>query len=261
VNPLELLNYQAPADLLADKVILVTGASDGIGRAVALAFAEHSAQVIALDKKQRRLETLHDEIVAAGAPHAPILVVQDLAKLDSSHSQQIAAGIQHDCGRLDGLLHNAAELPGLTGLHRYSEQDWDRVMAVNLKAPYLLTQALLPLLMSSGHPSVLFSSADVGRRGRAYWGAYAAAYGGIEVLAQVWSAETETNTNIRFNTIDPGPVRTALRVRAYAGEDPSETAPPDSIVGAYLYLMGDDSLSVRGQAICLDQRARTMESA
>ncbi len=245
-----LVNYQAPPDLLTDKTILVTGASEGIGRAVALGFAQHGAVVIALDKKRRRLETLYDEITAGGAPE-PILVVQDLVELDTNKSRQIAAGVQHDCGRLDGVLHNAAELPGLSGLHLWNEADWDRVFAVNLRAPYLLTQALLPLLTVANHSSLLFSSAAVGRQGRAYWGAYAAAYGGIETLVQVLADELETNTRIRVNSIDPGPVRTALRVRAFPGEDASEVPGPKSVVPAYLFMMGDASVDVRGQAISL----------
>ena len=252
-EPATLKTYQAPAGLLADKFILVTGASEGIGRAVALGFAQHGATIVALDKKQRRLETLYDEIIANGGPE-PILLVQDLAELETDRCRQIAAGIQHDCGRLDGLVHNAAELPGLSGLHRWAETDWDRVFAVNLRAPYLLTQALLPLLMISRQGSILFTSATVGRRGHAYWGAYAAAYGGIEVLVQVLADELETNTKIRVNSIDPGPVRTALRVRAYPGEDANEIPDPSSVVPAYLYMMGEASENVRGQAISLTEQ-------
>lgn len=243
-----LLDYQAPPDLLTGKVVLVTGAADGIGRAVAKSYAAHGAQVLALDKKQRRLETLYDEITAADLPE-PILVVQDLHDLDAKTSMQIAAGVQHDCGRLDGLLHNAAEFNGLAGVHRCTAPEWDRLMAVNLRAPFLLTQALLPILGQANQASVLFTSADVGRRGRAYWGAYAAAYGGIEILMQVLADELEVNTHIRVNSIDPGPVHTNLRTRAYPGEEISACARPESVVPAYLYMMGDDSIGVHGQAL------------
>ena len=230
--------------------ILVTGASEGIGRAVTTAYARHGAQVVALDKKKRRLETLYDEIITAGLPE-PILVAQDLYDLDATASAQIAAGINHDCDRLDGLLHNAAELPGLSGLHRCTEQEWDRIMAVNLRAPFLLTQALLPLLGRADEASVVFTSADVGRRGRAYWGPYAVAYGGVEVLAQVLADELEVNSRIRVNSLDPGPVHTSLRTRTYPGELPAALAGPESVVPAYLYLMGEDSIGIHGQALAV----------
>ncbi len=245
-----LLDYAPPATLLHDKRILVTGAASGIGRAVARSFAGHGASLVLLDKKMRGLETLYDEITGAGDPE-PVLTVQDLMQLDHERAMQISAGIEHDLGGLDGLLHNAGELTALTPLHSLDEDSWRRTFHVNLQAPWILTQSLLPLLRRSESASVLFTSASPGRRGEAYWGAYAVAYGGVEILAQTWADELEENTAIRVNTIDPGPVNTAMRRQSFPGEVKGTARLPEDITAAYLYLMGDDSRGIRGQALTI----------
>jgi len=245
-----LLDYEPPRRLLSNKRILVTGAAEGIGRAVALSFADHGASLVLLDKKARGLETLYDEIVAAGGTE-PILSVQDLVQLDDDRALQLGAGVEHDLGGLDGLLHNAGVLTGLTPLHSVDIDSWRQTFQVNLIAPWILTRSLLPLLRRSESASVLFTSAGPGRRGEAYWGAYAAAYGGVETLARTWADELEENTSIRFNTIDPGPVHTAMRRESFPGELKGASRSPQDITVAYLYLMGDDSKQVRGQALTI----------
>lgn len=245
-----LLDYAPPTDLLIDKVILVTGAADGIGRAVSRGFARFGASTILLDKKSRKLETLYDEIISNGWPE-PTLLVQDLNQLDTGRAFEISAGIEHDFQRLDGLLHNAAFLSVLTPMHSVDLASWQQTLQVNLTAPHLLTQAVFPLLKQSSSASIIFTSASAGRRGRAYWGAYAVAYGGIEVMAQIWAQELEQNTAIRVNTLDPGAVQTAMRRLAYPGETATSTRTPEDIVNAFVYLMGDDSKHIRGQAITI----------
>lgn len=245
-----LLDYVPPDGLLDEKRILITGAADGIGRAVARSFASYGASLVLLDKKQYGLETLYDEITGAGDPE-PVLTVQDLMQLDHGRAAQISAGIAHDLGGLDGLLHNAGELTGLTPMHSLDEESWQRTLQVNLHAPWILTQSLLPLLRRSESASILFTSARPGRQGEAYWGAYAVAYGGVEVLARTWADELEKNTAIRVNTIDPGPVHTAMRRRSFPGEVKGAARAPEEITAAYLYLMGDDSMDVRGRALAI----------
>jgi len=247
---MELLSYKAPPDLFRGRVVLVTGAADGIGREVARALASRGAQVVALDRKGRKLETLYDEIEEANDP-PPILAVHDLNDLDLATAETIARGIEIDCGKLDGVLHNAAELTALAPLDAWSENQWYRTFQINFHAAYFLTRALLPLLRRSENASVLFTSAKAGRRGHAYWGAYGAAYFALEGLMQVWSEELEQNTNIRMNSLDPGPVRTALRTRSYPGEDPQKLRTPSDITAAYLYLLGPDSAEIRGQSLTL----------
>ncbi|MDJ0955659.1 MAG: YciK family oxidoreductase [Arenicellales bacterium] len=246
----DLLNYKPVADLLRGRIILVTGAADGIGRAVSKGFARHGASTILLDRKSRKLETLYDEIVDHRWPE-PTLVVQDLNQLDLPRAVEVSAGIEHDFHRLDGLLHNAGYFSALTPMHSIDPDVWQESLQVNLSAPYVLTQALFPLLKKSSSASIIFTSADVGRRGRAYWGAYAVAYGGIETVAQIWADELEQNTNIRVNTLDPGAVQTKMRNLAYPGEVAGSNRTPEDIVNAYLFLMGEDSKHIRGQALTI----------
>jgi NAD(P)-dependent dehydrogenase (short-subunit alcohol dehydrogenase family) len=247
-DPSSLRAYQAPADLLAGRVILVTGAGDGLGRAAALAYARHGARVILLGRTQNKLEAVYDAIEAQGlAP--PLLMPVDLAKTGLREFEKIAEAIDTQFGRLDGLLHSGAQLGKLAPLELYELDTWVQVMQVNFNAAYLLTRACLGVLKKSDDASVVFTSAEVARHGRAYWGAYAAAGAALENLAQVWADELSTNTRIRLNTLDPGAVRTALRARAYPGEDPATLPAPEALMGAYLYLMGPASRGVTGQAL------------
>jgi NAD(P)-dependent dehydrogenase (short-subunit alcohol dehydrogenase family) len=240
-------DYRPPADLLADRVILVTGAGTGIGRAAAEAFAAHRATVILLGPVQRELERLYDLIEGAGHPQ-PALFVLDLERADPREYPGLAATLSREFGRLDGLLHNAAALPYLSRIDDYDLEAWQQVLQVNLTAPFLLTQACLPLLRQSPDASVLFTSDTVGRRGKAYWGAYGVSKFGIEGLAQILAEELRDSSPIRVNSIDPGPVRTELRMRVYPGTDPGAWARPETIMAPYLYLMGPDSRGVTGRA-------------
>jgi len=241
-------NYQPSAHLLKDRVILITGAGDGLGRAAALACAQYGATIILLGRTQKKLEGVYDRIVGDGGP-VPLLMPLDLAQGRLSDYLQIAQAIESQFGRLDGLLHSAVELGTLTPLSLYDLDTWMRVMQVNLNAPYLLTRACLGVLGRSEDASVVFTTSDVARHGRAYWGAYAAAGAALENLAQTWSHELGTNTRIRMNTLDPGKVRTAFRARAYPGEDPDRLPAPESIMPLYLYLLGPDSRALTGQAL------------
>lgn len=240
--------YAARPDLLRGHIILVTGAGDGIGRAAALAFAQHGATVILLGRTRGKLEKLHDEIVAAG--HAqPAIAVVDLAKAQGPVYFELRDQIQQQFGRLDGLLHNAGILGDRAPIEHYDIGTWHQVMHVNLTAPFVLTQLLMPLLRLAENASVVFTSSGVGRRGRAYWGAYAVSKFGIEGLAQVLAEETRDATRIRVNCINPGATRTAMRLKAYPGEDPRRLPQADTLMPVYLYLMGPDSLGITGQSL------------
>lgn len=243
--------YHARPDLLKDRVILVTGAGDGIGKAAALAFAGHGATVVLVGKTTKKLEKVYDAIVAAGGPE-PVLHPMNLEGATPEHYAELAEALQREFGRLDGLLHNAAWLGSITPIEHYPPEQWLRVMHINLNAPFLMTRALLPLLRQSESASVVFTSSGVGRKGRAYWGAYAVSKFGIEGLAQILADEVETNTAIRVNCLNPGATRTHMRAVAFPGEDPMTLPTPEDIMPAYLYLMGPDSRDVRG--LSLDAR-------
>ncbi len=241
-------DYQAPTNLLAGRTILVTGAGDGLGRSAALAYARHGATVILLGRTQKKLEDVYDEISRSGCPE-PLLMPVDLSKAGLGDYQKIASAIDQQFGRLDGLLHNAALLGNLTPLALYNLETWQQVMQVNFNAAYLLTRACLGALDKSEAASVVFTTSNAARHGRAYWGAYAAAGAAIENLVQVWMDELEGNSRIRMNTLDPGAVRTSFRAQAYPGENPDSLPRPEEIMPIYLYLMGKDSLHLRGRAI------------
>lgn len=240
-------DYQAPADLLKDRVILVTGAGDGLGKAAALAYAAHGATVVLLGKTIGKLEATYDAIVAAGGPEPAIypLHMEGAAPHDY---EEMAAKIEEIFGRLDGILHNAASIPWLSRVDDYDADTWVKMLHVNLTAPFLITQACLPLLRKAPDAAILFTTDDVGRKGKAYWGAYAAAKGGIERFMEVLADELE-NSNIRVNAVDPGPTRTALRKRLFPALDLTETPAPDERMPLYLWLMGPDSKGTRGQRL------------
>lgn len=241
-------DYTAPTNCLAERVILITGASAGIGATAAATFAAHGATIILLGRKQRHLEQVYDAIESAGGAKPAIL---PLNMENASHQdyQTLADMIEKEFGRLDGILHNAAILGSMTPIEHYSISEWNKVMQVNLTAPLVLTQACLPLLKRSQDASILFTSDEVGRKARAYWGAYSISKFGTEALSQILADELEENTAIRVNCIDPGAVRTRFRKNAYPGEDNEALRPPEEIMGDYLYLMGPDGSGVTGQAL------------
>lgn len=241
-------DYQARADILADRVILVTGAGDGIGKAVSLAFAAHGATVILLGRTIAKLESVYDDIASAGGPQ-PAIYPMDLEGAVPDDHRQLAERIGTEFGRLDGLLHNAGLLGSLTPIEHYDPMEWLRVIQVNLHAPFLLTQACLALLKRAEDASVLFTSSGVGRRGRAYWGAYGVSKFAVEGLMQILADELDENSRVRVNSINPGRVRTAMRASAYPAENPAELLAPQDIVLPYLYLMGSDSRGVNGRAL------------
>jgi NAD(P)-dependent dehydrogenase (short-subunit alcohol dehydrogenase family) len=245
-------DYQPAADLLRQRIILITGSGDGIGAAAAESFAAHGATVILLGRTIKKLERVYDRIVAAGHPQ-PAIFPMDLEGAKPEHYQQLADALRQEFGRLDGLLHNAAQLGALMPLEHYDPQLWGRLLQVNLTAPFLMTRALLPLLKQAAEASIVFTSSAVAQRGLAYWGAYGASKAGADNLMQTLADELETNTAIRCNSIDPGAVRTAMRRLAFPGEDPSTLPEPVELMDAYLYLFGPDSHSVNGQILCIER--------
>lgn len=241
-------DYQAPPDLLKGKVILVTGAGAGIGRAAAKTFSAHGATVILLGRTIKKLEDVYDEIEAAGNPQ-PAIYPMNLEGAVAKDYDDMAATIEKEFGRLDGILHNAALLGSITPIEQYDADEWLKLMQVNLNAPFMMTQALISLLRESDDASVIFTSSSVGRKGRAYWGAYAVSKFGLEGLMQVLADELDDeHHNIRVNSLNPGATRTNMRAHAYPAENPIHNPLPEEIMGVYLYLMGKDSVGVTGQA-------------
>lgn len=242
-----LYQYKPLPNSLADRVILVTGASRGIGRAVAKAYAKAGATVILLARTIVHLESLYDEIEKAHAP-TPAIYPLNLANATPEDYEKLRVNIEKNFGRLDGILHNAGMLGSLTSIEHVSLEQWYQVMQVNLHSAFLLTRATLPLLKQADDASIVFTSSALAQKARAYWGAYAVSQFGSEGLMQILADELEMNTNIRVNSINPGLVKTALRTAAYPAEDQTKLKTPEDVLPFYLYLMGPDSRGVTGKS-------------
>lgn len=247
MQDLKINHYQAPKDLLKDRTILITGASDGIGKAVAIDYARAGATVILHGRDISRLEKVYDEIIEAGFPQPAILPL-NLANASEEQFKNLADTIQTELGQLDGILHNASMLSELAPIEYTSSEDWHKIMQVNINAVFLLTNACLPLLRQSKSASIIMTSSGVGRKGRAFWGAYAVSKFATEGLVQVLADELE-GSNIRVNAINPGATRTKMRATAFPAEDKSQLVTAEDITGLYLYLMGDDSKTINGQSL------------
>ena len=241
-------SYQYADNVLDQRVILITGASDGIGRALAIRAAELGAQVILHGRNQKKLEAVYDEISAIDGAARPSIVVMDLLSADAPAYTSLVESLEQEFGRLDGLVHNASILGQRLSIEQYEAAEWQQVMHVNLTVPFVLTQQLLPLLRASEAPTTIFTSSGVGRVGKAFWGAYSVSKFGTEALSQILASEN-AHTNARFNCINPGPVRTNMRLAAYPAEDRDALKGPDEILATYVYLLGPDSLGVSGHSL------------
>jgi NAD(P)-dependent dehydrogenase (short-subunit alcohol dehydrogenase family) len=234
------------ADDLAGRVILVTGASQGIGAAVAASCAQHGATVLLLGRNARALAEVHARISDSCGAERAAIVEFDLENAIARDYDALFAAIDERYQRLDGLLHNAGLLGQLAPVEHYDVPTWCRVLQVNLTAAFVLTQILLPLLKRSQDASVVFTSSSVGRVGRAYWGAYSVSKFALEGLNQVLSEELSGITRIRVNSLNPGAARTQMRRQAYPAEDAGLLATPQSITRAYLALLGPASRGISG---------------
>ena len=209
------------AGRLAGRVALVTGASRGIGRAVALRFAREGAELVLVGRTQGALEEVDDDIRKLGG-HAS-LVPADL--VDFTVIDRMGAAVYERWRRLDVLVGNAGVLGTLSPLGHIDPKTWDEVIAVNLTANWRLIRSFDPLLRASDAGRAIFVTSGVAR-GRAYWGGYAVSKGALETLARTWAHEL-ANTAVRVNLIDPGATRTRMRAAAYPGEDPHARKPAD----------------------------------
>jgi NAD(P)-dependent dehydrogenase (short-subunit alcohol dehydrogenase family) len=232
---------------LLGRLALVTGASRGIGAAVARHFAAEGADLVLVARTVGGLEEVDDAVRAAG--RRATLVPLDLTDLEAIDRLGHAIAERH--GRLDVLVGNAGELGPLTPAPQIAPRDWDRVIAVNLTANWRLIRRMDPLLRRSQAGRAIFVTAEVARAPRPYWGAYAASKAGLEALVRSYAAEL-ANSTVRVNLVDPGRVRTALRARAYPGEDRAALPTPADVTEIFVDLA--EAASTRnGERIALPQ--------
>jgi len=249
----QIINYQASNDCLKDRIIFITGAGDGIGKAAALACAQAGATVILAGRTVAKLEQVYDQISDAGLAEPNIYPI-NLEGAIADDYDALAVNLDQQFGRLDGLLHNAGILGQRTPLSHYRQDVWDKVLQVNLTAPFQMTQALMPVLEKSDDASVVFTSSGVGRTGRAFWGAYAVSKFAIEGMVQTWAAELDGLGSVRVNAINPGATATDMRAQAFPAEDPTRLKSAEAIMPTYLYLLGPDSKTINGQSINAQSR-------
>ena len=233
-------NYQPDSDLLREKVILVTGAGDGIGKVAAKTYASFGATVLLLGRTVNKLEQVYDEIMAQGSAE-PGIIPADMGALGMNTLEEIADVISSRYGRLDGLLHNASILGERIPIEHYDLAEWDKVMQVNFNGVVLLTRFLLPCLQESSAASLVFTSSTVGKTPRAYWGPYSVSKYAMEGFALLLADELDNTSDIRVNIVNPGATRTSMRAAAYPNEDPLTLKTPEDLMPLYVYMMGPDS--------------------
>jgi NAD(P)-dependent dehydrogenase (short-subunit alcohol dehydrogenase family) len=241
-------HFMPEAGLLERRTILITGAGSGLGHALACECARAGAGVILCGRNRGKLDRVYDEIEALGGPQ-PAIAVLDLAAATAVDYDHLAETIGAEFGKLDGLVHAAALLGDRTPLEQYDVPTWCKVLHVNLTAPFILTQVLLPHLRKSQDASVIFVSSSVVKNPRPFWGAYAVAKSGLESVRSMFSQELEGEPNIRVNSVNPGRMRTAMRAAAYPAEDPNTVPTPQSVSGPFLYLLSARSRGIDGQYI------------
>ena len=228
---------------LSNKTILITGASDGIGKATAIECAKRGATVIIHGKTTPKLEILYDEIVAAGFSE-PVIYPLDYEKMTPEDCDTLKEVINKEFGKLDGLFNNAGWLGASSPIQQYDLKLWHRVIQINLNATLMLTQACLPLLNNDTSSSIVFTLDD---KNTAYWGAYGVAKAGLRTFMEILADEIDS-TKINVIGLDPGKVRTNFRTRAFPAEDPGTHSTPDEVAKIAAYLLSEDSNKINNMA-------------
>jgi NAD(P)-dependent dehydrogenase (short-subunit alcohol dehydrogenase family) len=248
MSPMIPKQFTADSALLKGRTILITGAGSGLGRALAIECARAGAGIILCGRSAAKLNSVYDEIESLGAPQ-PAIAVLDLAAATAVDYDALARTIAEQFGKLDGLVHSAALLGDRSPLEQYDIPTWCKVLHVNLTAPFILTQVLLPELRKSADASVIFVSSGVVKQSRPFWGAYAVSKAGLESVRGMLFEELEGEPNIRINSINPGRMRTAMRAAAYPAEDPNSVPTAQSVTGPFLYLLSERGRGIDGQFI------------
>ena len=229
-------------DHLKDKNILITGASKGIGRSLAINLSKHKANVILLARNEDLLDTLYDEIKEKYNTN-PMIIGCDLSQFEEDKAQEIANVVSKNYKCLDALINNASILKKMSSINDYDLRSWKKVLNVNLTSAFLLSKYLMPLMMDSKLPRIIFTSSGVANKGKAYWGAYSVSKAGIKNLSEILNDELNSLTNFKVFNFNPKETRTEMRALAYPAENPSSVKAPDELINYYLWMLSERSTS------------------
>ena len=229
-------------DHLKDKNILITGASKGIGRSLAVNLSKHKANVILLARNEDLLDSLYDEIKEKYNTN-PMIIGCDLSQFEEDEAQEIANVVSKNYKCLDALINNASILKKMSSINDYDLKSWKKVLNVNLTSAFLLSKYLMPLMMDSKLPRIIFTSSGVANKGKAYWGAYSVSKAGIKNLSEILNDELNSLTNFKVFNFNPKETRTEMRALAYPAENPSSVKAPDELINYYLWMLSERSTS------------------
>ena len=229
-------------NLLKNKNILITGASNGIGKSLSENLSKYGANVIMLSRNENALDAVYDSLKKKYKTD-PCILKCDLENIDDEKSQEIANIISKNYQNLDSIIHNAAILEKMSDIESFDLQTWDKVMRVNLTSAFILSKYLIPLMKSSTTPRIIFTTSSVGKKGKAFWGAYSVSKAGVNALSDILSDELESISNIKVFNFDPKATKTNMRAMAYPAEDRSTIKNPDQLINYYLWMLSEKSSS------------------
>ena len=226
---------------LSGRTILITGATDGIGKVLAIEFSKLGSNIILLGRNSSKLDKVYDQLDISLTSQKHLILQADLGLLNNDSAHEILHAIAEEFTSLDGIIHNAAILGTMTTLEDYELSRWDEVLNVNLRAPFLLTKTLKTILETSTLPRIIFTSSGVANMGRAFWGAYSVSKFGLKGLAEIFANELETTSSIKVFNFDPGATQTKMRASARPAENPNSLKTPNDLVNCYLWFFSEES--------------------
>ena len=245
---------------LSGRTILITGATDGIGKALAIEFSKLGANIILLGRDSSKLDTVYDQLEHSYESQKHLILEVDLALLNNESVHEIARVINDEYEALDGIINNAAILGTMTTLKDYELSRWDEVININLRAPFLLSRALIPALEDSRMPRIIFTSSGVADVGRAFWGAYSVSKFGLKGLAEIFANELETTSSIKVFNFDPGATQTKMRASARPAEDPNTLKTPNELLNCYLWFFSEDSSESKNHYYKFDELSKKVNA-